>query len=131
VAAGLAADLLVLVHLAFVTFVLFGGLLVWRWPKAAWAHVPAALWGIGIEWSGGICPLTPLEQALRARAGRAAYEGDFVARYLFPVLYPEGLTREAQLVLGAAVVAINVAVYAVAIRRSRRPNQPSPITREQ
>jgi hypothetical protein len=119
-AAGLAADLLVLVHLAFVAFVVLGGFLAVRWPKVAWAHVPAALWGIGIEWSGGICPLTPLEQGLRTHAGRAAYEGDFVARYLFPVLYPEGLTRESQLVLGAAVVAINVVVYAVVLRRLRR-----------
>jgi hypothetical protein len=119
VSPAFAADLLVLAHFAFVVFVVAGGLLVLRWPKAAWAHVPAALWGAAIELGGWICPLTPLEQQLRARAGRESYEGDFVARYVLPVLYPEGLTRDAQLVLGVAVVVINAAIYAVVLRRRR------------
>jgi hypothetical protein len=113
------ADLLVGLHVAFVLFVALGGFLVVRWPRVAWAHVPAAAWGAGIELTGGICPLTPLENALRARAGAAVYEGDFVARYLLPVLYPEGLTREAQLALASAVIVTNAVLYTVAVRRHR------------
>jgi hypothetical protein len=117
---ALLADAIVLVHLAFVGFVVLGSLLALRWPRVAWAHVPAAAWGAAIEFTGWICPLTPLENELRARGGTDPYTGDFVARYLMPVLYPEGLTRDAQLALGAVVVVINVAVYALVIRRARR-----------
>jgi hypothetical protein len=113
------ADALVALHFLFVVFVAVGGLLVLRWPAVAWAHLPAAAWGAGIELAGGICPLTPLEQELRRRAGEAAYQGDFVSHYLLPVLYPSGLTRGAQLGLGALVIAANVAIYAVALRRRR------------
>jgi drug/metabolite transporter superfamily protein YnfA len=114
------ADLLVAIHFAFVVFVVAGGLLVLRWPRVAWAHVPAAVWGAVVEITGWICPLTPLENWLRRRAEGEAYAGDFVARYLMPMLYPEGLTRDSQLVMGAAVVLLNVVIYAVVIRRSRR-----------
>jgi hypothetical protein len=110
-ATKIAAALIVLAHMAFVVFAVGGVLLVLRWPALAWVHLPAVAWAAFIEFSGGICPLTPFEQALRAQAGLEAYEGDFVARYLFPVLYPEGLTREAQLVIGLAVVAVNAAGY--------------------
>ena len=120
VSSALLADLLVLVHLAFVLFVALGGFLVVRWPRVAWAHLPAAAWGAGIELTGNICPLTPLENALRERAGGAVYEGDFVAHYLLPVLYPEGLTRDVQLVLGIAVIAGNAALYSLAAARARR-----------
>lgn len=106
------AGLVVLVHLAFVIFVAGGGLIAARWPRAAWAHLPAAAWGVYIEFSGGMCPLTPLENTLRARAGLEYYSGDFVARYLFPILYPDGLTREAQVVVGLAVLALNAGLYA-------------------
>jgi hypothetical protein len=119
-APALAADLLVVVHAAFVAFVICGGLLVLRWPRAAWLHVPAATWGALVELTGWICPLTPLENALRERAGLDVYAGDFVGRYLLPVLYPEGLTRATQLVLGLTVIVINVAVYALAFHRARR-----------
>jgi hypothetical protein len=121
----LLADLVLVLHGAFVAFVALGGFLVLRSWKVAWAHVPAAVWGAGIEFTGAICPLTPLENALRERAGAAAYEGDFVARYLLPVLYPEGLTREAQLVLGAAVVIGNAVLYGLAIRRRRARRHPA------
>jgi hypothetical protein len=117
---ALFADFLVLVHLAFVGFVALGGLLVLRWPRVAWAHLPAAAWGTAIEFTGWICPLTPFENELRARAGADPYTGDFVARYLVPVLYPEGLTRNAQLGLGAMVLAVNVAIYVYVMRRRRR-----------
>ncbi|HEU5169547.1 MAG TPA: DUF2784 domain-containing protein [Gemmatimonadales bacterium] len=115
----LLADLLVVVHFLFVVFVVGGGLLALRWPKVAWLHVPAALWGAWIEFTGAICPLTPLEQQLRARAGQTAYEGDFVAHYILPLLYPLGLTRPTQMVLGGLVVALNLAVYAVVWGRWR------------
>ena len=105
------ADLVVLAHLLFVGFVLLGGILVWRWPRASWAHVPAVIWGVTIEWTGAICPLTPLENWLRSKAGETGYATDFVARYLLPLLYPEGLNRSSQLLIGALVLLLNVAVY--------------------
>jgi hypothetical protein len=85
-----------------------------------WVHVPAVLWGAAIEFGGWICPLTPLENWLRVRGGQTAYQGDFVARYIVPVIYPEGLTRDAQLVLGGLVIAINGLVYWWVFRRHRR-----------
>jgi hypothetical protein len=117
---SLLADAVLLAHVAFVLFVAFGGVLVLRWPRAAWAHIPAALWGIAIEFGGWICPLTPLENALRTRAGESPYQGDFIARYLMPVLYPEGLTREAQVTIGAAALVTNAVLYAIAWRRHVR-----------
>jgi hypothetical protein len=105
------AGLVVLVHLSFVLFVAAGALLSLKWPRAMWAHLPAAAWAAYIEFSGGIGPLTPLENELRARAGLDHYSGDFVARYLFPVLYPGGLTREAQIVIGLVVLAVNLGLY--------------------
>jgi hypothetical protein len=118
---ALLAGLIVVLHLAFVVFAAAGALFVWRWPAVAWAHVPAAVWAAFIEFSGGICPLTPLENDLRARAGLDHYAGDFVAQYLFPVLYPAGLTRQAQLLIGGIVVAVNMAAYTFVYfsRRSR------------
>ncbi len=116
---GLLADLLVVLHLLFVAFVGLGGLLVLRWPRLAWLHLPAALWGVGIELTGRICPLTPLERELRRRAGESAYQGDFVSHYLLPVLYPRGLTRAAQLWLAGLVVGLNLAIYAVVLTRRR------------
>jgi hypothetical protein len=117
---GLLADTVVVVHLAFVVFVVCGGLLVvWRrWTAAI--HIPAAIWGVYIEFSGRICPLTPLENHLRALAGEAAYSGDFVERYLVPVLYPPDLRRDVQIALGLFAMAVNAAVYVYAWRRSRR-----------
>ena len=119
------ADLTVLVHLAFVIFVVAGGLLALRWPAIRWAHLPAAVWGAWIEFTGGICPLTPLENALRQRAGEAPYGGDFVTHYVLPVLYPAGLTRPTQLVLGLLVVGVNAAVYACLWARARRREPPA------
>jgi hypothetical protein len=114
------ADLLVVVHLAFVVFVVAGGVLVLRWPRLAFMHIPAALWGVWIELSGGICPLTPWEKALRRRAGDAVYAGDFVDHYLLPVLYPSGLTRGVQVWLGLGVLAVNLILYGLAVRRWSR-----------
>ncbi|MEW6426931.1 MAG: DUF2784 domain-containing protein [Thermodesulfobacteriota bacterium] len=115
----LLADLLVAVHLLFILFVLFGGLLALRWRPVVRLHLPAVCWGIVIEWSGWICPLTPLENRLRQKAGQAGYPGGFVEHYLLPVVYPEGLTREVQLVLGGLVLAVNLLVYGLILRRRR------------
>lgn len=114
------ADALVIVHLLFVAFVVAGGFLVVRWPKLAWLHLPAAAWGAFIEFTGGICPLTPLENRLRVHGGGSAYSGDFVERYLLPILYPENLTFTLQQVLGLAVVGVNLVAYALAYRAMRR-----------
>jgi hypothetical protein len=108
---AVGAGLVVLVHLCFVLFVAAGALLGLKWPRAIWVHLPAVAWAAYIEFSGGICPLTPLENELRARAGLDFYSGDFVARYLFPVLYPGGLTREAQAGIGLMVLAVNLGLY--------------------
>jgi hypothetical protein len=108
---GLAAEAVVAFHLAFVLFVVLGGLLVRRWPRAAWVHLPCAVWGALVEITGLICPLTPLEKWLRESAGQASYGGGFIAHYIVPLLYPAGLTRGAQLLLAVFVVALNAAVY--------------------
>ena len=113
----LAADTVVVVHTLFVVFVGFGGLLALRWPRVAWAHLPAATWGAMISFGGWVCPLTPLEKWLRVQAGLAAYEGGFIQHYLLPILYPPGLTRGTQLLLGAAVVAVNLLIYGYLLRR--------------
>lgn len=113
------ADAVVAFHLGFVLFVVLGGLFALRWPRAAWLHLPAAVWGAGIELLGGICPLTPLENRLRDLGGEAGYAGGFVEHYLLPVLYPDALTRDVQYVLGAFVILFNLAVYSVVLRRWR------------
>jgi hypothetical protein len=114
---GVLADLVLVVHLGFVLFVALGGLLVLRWPRLAWIHLPAAAWGALIEFTGGICPLTPLENRLRVLAGEAGYAGGFVEHYVTAVLYPDGLTRGAQVVLGVLVLLVNAAIYRRILRR--------------
>ena len=110
--AELLADLLVLIHLAFILFVVLGGLLVLRWPRIAFIHLPAALWGALIEFGNWICPLTPLEQKLRQSAGEGVYSGSFVEQYVLPLIYPSGLTREVQIGLGLLVLLLNFLIYA-------------------
>lgn len=107
----LLADFLVVLHLAFLVFVVLGALLVLRRPRLAWAHLPCALWGALVEFTGWICPLTPLEIRFRQLGGEAGYEGDFIERYVLPVLYPEQLTRPMQGVLGALVLTVNAVAY--------------------
>ena len=116
----LLADLVFLAHLAFVLFVVLGGLAVWWKPRLAWLPLPAVAWGALIEFAGWICPLTPWEQSLRRLAGEQGYSGGFVEHYLFPVLYPEGLTRNVQVALGVLVLLINAVAYALILRRGRR-----------
>ena len=107
----LLADLVLLVHLLFVIFVVAGGLLVLKWRRLAWLHLPALGWGLWIEFSHAICPLTPLEIRLRERAGADAYEGSFIAHYLVPLIYPPGLTPETQWWIGLALLGLNLAIY--------------------
>jgi hypothetical protein len=129
---SLPADVVVVVHFAFVLFVIVGGLLVLRWPWLALLHVPAAIWGAWIEFTGGICPLTPLENALRARAGQAGYPGGFIEHYILPVLYPSALTRTVQIVFGAIVFAVNLSIYVylVRLRHLTMPAHLLPYTRK-
>ena len=116
----MGADAIVALHFAFVLFVVLGASLVLRWPRVAWFHVPAVIWGALVELTGWICPLTPLENRLRRSAGETGYQGDFIAHYVLPMLYPNGLTRQDQLLLGSAALAINIAIYALAFVRHRR-----------
>ncbi|MGH7620741.1 MAG: DUF2784 domain-containing protein [Gemmatimonadaceae bacterium] len=115
----LLADAVAFIHAAFVLFVIAGGLIVMRWHRAAWLHLPAALWGASIEFGGWICPLTPLENLLRARAGQAGYGGGFVEHYVLRALYPGGLTPEIRWVLGTLVVVVNGLAYALIWRSNR------------
>ncbi len=111
------ADLVVTLHLAFVVFTALGGLLALRWRWVPWVHLPAAAWGGFVEVTGRICPLTPLENRLRNGAGGSIYEGDFVQHYLMPIVYPPSLTREVQFALAAALIVVNIVVYAVVWQR--------------
>jgi len=105
------ADLIVLLHVAFVLFVLFGGFLSVKWPRAMWLHVPAATWGAVVEFTGSTCPLTPLENRLREQSGHSLYRSDFITHYILPILYPDDLTRELQTALGTTVLLLNAALY--------------------
>ena len=114
----LLADVVLVAHLGFVLFVVAGGFLILRWPGMAWVQLPSAFWGLVVEWSGWICPLTPLENRLRAQGGAAGYAGGFVEHYLVPVLYPASLSRGVQVVLGATVLLVNVIAYALVFARA-------------
>jgi hypothetical protein len=114
------AELVVVAHAAFVVFAVLGGCLVlWR-PWVAWLHIPAFAWAVFIEYAGWVCPLTPLENALRVRAGVTPYSGGFVEHYVLRALYPSGLTRGIQLLLGSLVLGVNLAAYAMVLARRRR-----------
>ena len=114
------ADLVLVVHLAFVVFVVLGGFLVLRWRWVAWLHVPTAIWGVLIEYAGWICPLTPLENTLRQRGGQPGYSGSFIEHYILPVLYPSALTRTTQIVLGSLALLVNLIAYGLVIARRKR-----------
>lgn len=126
----IAADMLVILHFAFIVFVVLGGLLVWRWPKLVWLHLPMVLWAIGIECAGFICPLTPLENFFRDRAGSGGYEGGFIEHYIVTIIYPQGLTRTIQFVLAALLVAINIVFYLLMLRGHRKKRDQATITGE-
>ncbi len=116
----LAADAVLLTHLLFIAFVLFGGLLVLRWRWLAWLHLPAAVWGVVAELWHLQCPLTPLENSLRQAAGQAGYSAGFVEHYLIPLIYPAGLTPQIQLWLGGFVLVLNLLIYALILLRCQR-----------
>jgi hypothetical protein len=117
-------DIVVIIHFLFMLFVVTGSFFVFRWRRLAWVHVPAAIWGVLIEWTGWICPLTPLENFLRTRGELATYTSGFIEHYIIPVIYPEGLTRECQILSGTALIAINITVYGWMIfSRLRRENK--------
>jgi hypothetical protein len=106
------ANFILVIHLGFILFVVVGGLLVFRWPWAAFIHLPAVLWGAAIELGNWICPLTPMEQKLRLAAHESGYTGGFIEHYLIPLIYPDELTRDIQLGLGLFVLLVNVLIYA-------------------
>lgn len=124
---GFLAEVVLVLHGLFVVWVVAGAFAVWRWPALALLHLPAVAWGAWIEFSAGVCPLTPLEVASRQRAGEAGYTGGFIEHYLTAAIYPEGLTRETQWALGAAVLAINLLIYGLLVFRLRsRPKETPP-----
>jgi hypothetical protein len=118
------ADALLLLHGLFIAWVVLGGLAVWARPRLAWLHLPCAAWGAAVELAGWICPLTPLEQRWRVAAGEAGYAGGYIEHYLTAAIYPDGLTRDVQVALGLAVVAINAVLYGAAWRRAARRRRP-------
>ena len=107
----LAASALALLHLGFILFVVLGGLLLLKWPRVMWLHVPAAVWGALIEFAGWYCPLTSMENAMLRRAGETGYTGGFVAHYIFRLIYPAGLTRGLEIAIGIFVLVVNLSVY--------------------
>ena len=120
----LLADLIVLAHVAFVLFAVLGGLLVARWWRLVWIHLMAAIWAVLVEFFGWVCPLTPLENWFRRTGGQGNYSSDFVAHYILPLLYPEGLSRGVQIALGIFVIMINAAIYAWIFRATRTAKDP-------
>ena len=120
----LLADLTLLLHLFFILFALFGGLLCLHHLRWALVHLPALAWGVWVEWSGRVCPLTPLENHFRLLASESGYRGDFIEHYILPVVYPQGLTRVTQWILGALLLALTLFTYMYVICRHKKLNQP-------
>lgn len=114
---GFLTDFIIAFHLAFIVWVLFGAFLVLKWRRLAWVHVPSVLWGMSTEFFGLWCPLTPLENWLRAQSGRTGYETSFIEYHVMPIVYPAELTRELQMILGATVLVINGLVYGLILRK--------------
>jgi hypothetical protein len=123
--ASWVADAVLVVHGLFIVWVVLGAWAVWRRPRLAWLHLPCAGWGVAIEWSGGTCPLTPLEWRLRALAGEMPGRGGFIDHYLTAAIYPEGLTREWQWALGAGVLVVNGLAYAALFLKARGTTAPT------
>ena len=113
------AGVIIVAHFLFIAFVAAGGLLVWRWPRLAWVHLPAVVWGVVVDLTGWICPLTPLENYLRRLGGSSSYSGDFIEQYLIPVIYPANLTAATQYILGGLVIVVNLILYFLVIRKQR------------
>ena len=113
----IAADILVVFHFVFICFVIAGGLLVLRWRWVAWIHLPVVIWGALVELMSWVCPLTPLENWLRRAAGGQGYSGGYIEYYLIPIIYPDGLTHEIQMILGGFVIVINLMIYSIVLWR--------------
>ena len=114
------ADLLVVFHLVFILYVIAGALLIFKWPKTLWLHLPACFWGVTVEFTGWSCPLTPWEIQLRRLAGEEGYTGSFIEQYLIPIIYPIGLTREVQMVLGGTVLIVNLSLYTLILIKEKK-----------
>ena len=118
------ADLLVLFHLVFILYVIAGALLIFKWTKTFWLHLPSCFWGMTVEFTGWICPLPPWEIQLRRLAGEEGYTGSFIEHYLIPIIYPSGLTREVQMVLGGTVLIVNLRLYTLILIKRRKRKTP-------
>jgi len=118
-----AADSVVLIHFGFILFVIFGGFLVIKWRKLIWLHLPAAFWGAMIEFFGWVCPLTILENQLRIGSERGSYSTGFIEHYIIPLIYPAGLTRDIQLLLGVVVIVINLFVYTLLFKKIKHEQE--------
>jgi hypothetical protein len=116
---GILAGVIIVAHFLFIAFVAAGGLLVLRWPRLAWVHLPAVVWGVVVELTGWICPLTPLENYLRRLGGSSSYSGGFIEQYLIPIIYPTNLTAATQYILGGLVIVVNLILYFLVIRKQR------------
>jgi hypothetical protein len=114
------ADLLVVFHLVFILYVIAGALLIFKWTKTLWLHLPSCFWGMTVEFTGWICPLTPWEIQLRRLAGEEGYTGSFIEHYLIPVIYPSGLTREVQMVLGGTDLIVNLSLYTLILIKKEK-----------
>jgi len=117
---NIAADIVVFVHFTFIVFVLVGGVLVFKWRRLIWLHIPSAIWGAMIVMVGWICPLTPIENRLRHAGESETYTRSFIEHYLVPVIYPSGLDREMFIVMGMVVIVINVIVYIMLFVKYKR-----------
>ena len=118
------ADLLVVFHLVFILYVIAGALLIFKWPKTLWFHLPSCFWGMTVEFTGWICPLTPWEIRLRRLAGEEGYSGSFIEHYLIPIIYPSGLTRAVQMLLGGTVLIVNLSLYTLILIKRRNRKTP-------
>ncbi len=116
----LLADIVMLLHFSFILFAVLGAVLLLRWPRMIWLHLPAAIWAMAIQFYGGRCPLTPLENRLRAMAGDASYHESFIEHYIGAIIYPGEITSEIKILLGLGVLAINLGLYTWIFKRRRR-----------
>lgn len=116
---GILAGVIIVAHFLFIAFVAAGGLLILRWPRLAWVHLPAVVWGVVVELTGWICPLTPLENYLRRLGGSSSYSGGFIEQYLIPIIYPANLTAATQYILGGLVIVVNLILYFLVIQKQR------------
>jgi hypothetical protein len=123
----IAADIIMLLHMLFTLFVMFGSLLALYKRWIVWLHIPVVLWGVAIAVIGWICPLTPLENAIRIAAGQEGYSGGFVEHYLITIIYPDGLTRRGQLILAGLIIVVNILLYGFVLRKKRAKKKKSSV----